>query len=684
MDGKLFDLQAATPGGAVEPAGMAETPEWIGDYKVIKELGRGAMGVVYLAEHPSLGRQMALKVMARELSMDPAFLERFRREGQAAAKLRHPNIVQVFDFAQRDGVHFIAMEYLGAQTVKDLLDESGHLTVDRACGLMDDLLSALALAHGKGIIHRDIKPANIMLTDDGAAALTDFSIAHMKETSKLTQTGAIVGTPEYMAPEQFDGHWDARSDLYSAGLVFYELLTGISPFRAKTISEVMRNQLFKVPEPPCLLETDVPEPLSCVVSKVLEKEPDSRYQSATEMRLAIKAALDKTSTTPDVASKVEVVPPPPSPDTSQPPPSEATLTGVPKDVAASSANPAQQSSVPVAQPAAPYLSSETPVQPLAPLRRKSEEPPSSTAEPETAVNQPKVDPTQPPPGPQQASASPPNPVRSGDTTAPVPIPAPAAPTPLPEPLREQEISRRKRHDRTRSAGQAGSLLCIILAGVLWYRLNLVESAANPSPSATTKPTTSPTQAVPTPTSPAPKPVYTPPDGDNDDPPPDDPEPDYPPGGLEMVPEFPMSGVISPGRTVGDVALGTGKEKVKALWGPPDKGVSANGLTRWDYAGTGEQAACTVLFSTKGVVEIIALGDSRFSIAGNPNCRVGAHYDTVLDSFSNPSLESPQYLVYSDEGILFGFQNYICNGVVVFGRGRELSSLQTLRSFNSLR
>lgn len=646
---------------------MAETPEWIGDYKVIKELGRGAMGVVYLAEHPSLGRQMALKVMARELSMDPAFLERFRREGQAAAKLRHPNIVQVFDFAQRDGVHFIAMEYLGAQTVKDLLDESGHLTVEKACGLMDDLLSALALAHGKGIIHRDIKPANIMLTDEGAAALTDFSIAHMKETSKLTQTGAIVGTPEYMAPEQFDGHWDARSDLYSAGLVFYELLTGISPFRAKTISEVMRNQLFKVPDPPCLLETDVPEPLSRVVSKVLEKEPDSRYQTAADMRLAIKAALGETSTSPDVASKVEVVSPPPSPAASQPPPpSEATLTGAPKDVAASPDDPAQQGSPAVAQPAALNLSSETAAQPLAPLRKKSEEPPpSSTAEPETAVNQPKAAPAPPAPEPQI-------------TSAPAPI--------LPEPLREQEISRRKRRDRTRNAGRAGSLLCIVLAVVLWHRLDLGESSATPSPSATAKPTTSPSRAVPAPTPPAPKPAYTPPatPDDNDDPPIDEPDPDYPPGDIKQGPKFPMSGLIAPGRTVGDVALGTGKAKVRALWGPPEKGSSANGVTRWDYAGTGDYAKCVVLFNSKDVAEVISIGDSRFSIEGEPSCKVGASYDTILDSFPSPTLSNAQYLAYNDEGLLFSFKNYTCDAILVYGEGLDLRSLETLRKVNSLR
>jgi serine/threonine-protein kinase len=269
---------------------MAPLPESIGDYKVERELGRGAMGVVYLATHPTLGRQVAIKVMGRELSSDPEFLERFRREGMMAASLRHPNIVAVYDFAHRDGLYFIVMEYLGAKTLKDLIEE-GRQPLERSGRILDQLLSALALAHGKNIVHRDIKPANIMLTDSGSIALTDFSVAHMKECSKLTQTGAIIGTPEYMSPEQFDGQWDGRSDLYAAGIVFYELLTGFSPFRSNTMTEVMRKQLLQVPDPLSTVDYTIPESLSQVVSRALEKDPALRYQSAEEMRQALLAAL---------------------------------------------------------------------------------------------------------------------------------------------------------------------------------------------------------------------------------------------------------------------------------------------------------------------------------------------------------------------------------------------------------
>lgn len=280
---------------------MHDLPDKIGDYEVTRELGRGAMGVVYLATHPTLARQVAIKVMASELARDQEFLERFRREGEAAAKLRHPNIVQVFDFVCRDNTYFIVMEYLGDRTLKDLLLDEGSQPLAKACTIMDELLSALELAHSKGVIHRDIKPANVMISDEGSIALTDFSVARMKDSVKITQTGAVVGTPEYMAPEQFDGMWDARSDLYAAGIVFYELLTGISPFRSATITEVMRKQLFTVPDPPSQLDFTVPEAVSAIVSRALEKEPDNRFSSAKEMQLALREVMKVSSQTKPLA-----------------------------------------------------------------------------------------------------------------------------------------------------------------------------------------------------------------------------------------------------------------------------------------------------------------------------------------------------------------------------------------------
>lgn len=301
---------------------MQTAPETIGGYKVIRELGRGAMGTVYLAFQESLGRDLAIKLMAPEFTRDTEFVERFRREGRIAARLRHPNIVQVYDFCDRDGLYYIAMEYLGSRTLKSLVRDKGRVPVAESARLTDQLLAALEHAHSQGITHRDIKPANVMVTDAGDAALTDFSIAHMKSASKLTQTGSVLGTPEYMAPEQFEGKSDLRSDLYATGVILYEMLTGFSPFHADTIAEVMKKQLFVAPDPPAVVDFTIPEAISQVVVKALAKDPAERYQTATEMRHALREALRITAgTTPS-----QIGPPPtPAPAVTAPPPPVAVV-----------------------------------------------------------------------------------------------------------------------------------------------------------------------------------------------------------------------------------------------------------------------------------------------------------------------------------------------------------------------
>lgn len=270
---------------------MQSSPQMIGGYKIVRELGRGAMGTVYLAYQESLGRDLAIKVMATEFTRDEEFIERFRREGRIAARLRHPNIVQVYDFSDREGQYFIAMEYLGSRTLKCLVREKGRVPLEQAVKLTDQVLAALEHAHAQGIVHRDIKPANVMLTDQGDAALTDFSIAQMKSASRLTQTGAALGTPEYMAPEQFEGKADGRADLYATGILLYEMLTGFSPFHAETIAEIMKKQLLVAPDPPALVDFTIPQAVSEVVVRSLAKDPDERYQSAQEMREALQSAL---------------------------------------------------------------------------------------------------------------------------------------------------------------------------------------------------------------------------------------------------------------------------------------------------------------------------------------------------------------------------------------------------------
>ena len=290
---------------------MSNLPEFIGDYKVVSELGRGAMGVVYLCEHPHLGRQLAVKVMAAQLADEPDFVERFRREGVTAAKLRHPHIVQVYDQSSRDGVFYIAMEYLGSRTLRDLLRESGPLSVPEACRLTDQLLSALEHAHAQGVVHRDIKPSNVMVTDQGQLALTDFSIAFSAATEKMTRTGVALGTPEYMAPEQFDGKTDARSDLYAAGIILYELLTGFTPFQAPTLTEVMKKQVLQDPEPLCQVDFTIPEAISRWTARALSKDAGQRFSSASEMRQALQTATQAPPEADTIG--VEPAPVPPTP-----------------------------------------------------------------------------------------------------------------------------------------------------------------------------------------------------------------------------------------------------------------------------------------------------------------------------------------------------------------------------------
>ena len=262
------------------------------------------MGTVYLAYQDNLGRELAIKLMAPEFVRDEEFIERFRREGRIAAKLRHPNIVQVYDFCDREGLYFIAMEYLGSRTLKNYMQDNGRVQVEDAVRLCDQLLAALDHAHRQGIVHRDIKPANVMVTDGNDAALTDFSIAQMKSASKLTQTGSVLGTPEYMAPEQFEGKTDSRSDLYATGVILYEMLTGFSAFHADMIAEIMKKQLFSAPDPPTVVDFTIPEPISQVVVKSLAKNPDERYQTASDMRAAMRHALSSAGSNSSVAAPI--------------------------------------------------------------------------------------------------------------------------------------------------------------------------------------------------------------------------------------------------------------------------------------------------------------------------------------------------------------------------------------------
>ncbi|HZQ66487.1 MAG TPA: Stk1 family PASTA domain-containing Ser/Thr kinase [Gaiellaceae bacterium] len=257
--------------------------EFDGRYLIERKLGSGGMADVYLAEDKELGRRVALKLLNERHANDDQFVERFRREAQSAAGLNHPNIVSIFDRGQAEGTYYIAMEYLDGRTLKELLVRNGPTPVPIAIDYARQILGALAFAHRAGIVHRDIKPHNIVVRKDGRLKVTDFGIAR-SGASQMTEAGSIVGTAQYLSPEQARGApVDARSDLYSLGIVLYEMLTGKVPYTGDAPVEIAMKHLTAVPDPPSKLRPDVPHDLDAIVMRALAKDPEQRYSSAEEM-----------------------------------------------------------------------------------------------------------------------------------------------------------------------------------------------------------------------------------------------------------------------------------------------------------------------------------------------------------------------------------------------------------------
>src|SRR5580765_3000223 len=254
-----------------------------GRYLIERKLGSGGMADVYLAEDQELGRLVALKLLDDRHASDDQFVERFRREAQSAAGLNHPNIVSIFDRGRAEGTYYIAMEYLDGRTLKELLVRNGPTPIPIAIDYTRQILGAIAFAHRNGIVHRDIKPHNIVVRKDGRLKVTDFGIAR-SGASQMTEAGSIVGTAQYLSPEQARGApVDARSDLYSLGIVIYEMLTGKVPFTGDAPVEIAMKHLTAVPEPPSKLRPDIPHDLDAIVMRAMAKEPEQRYGSAEEM-----------------------------------------------------------------------------------------------------------------------------------------------------------------------------------------------------------------------------------------------------------------------------------------------------------------------------------------------------------------------------------------------------------------
>ena len=265
-------------------------------YEIGKRIGRGGMAEIFQARDILLDRPIAIKVLFPEFATDPAFVERFRREAQAAANLNHPNIVGVYDWGKVNNTYYIAMEYVSGRTLADILKQSGTLTPIQVCDVMREVAAALGSAHQSGVIHRDVKPGNILVSTTGQVKVADFGIARALGAGVeqgLTQTGAVMGTATYFSPEQAQGAFtDQRSDIYSLGVVMYEMLSGVAPFTGENAVAIAYKQVHEQATPINERVNSVPSGLAAIVTKCMQKSPDDRYTTAEEVRNELRRFLE--------------------------------------------------------------------------------------------------------------------------------------------------------------------------------------------------------------------------------------------------------------------------------------------------------------------------------------------------------------------------------------------------------
>jgi eukaryotic-like serine/threonine-protein kinase len=426
-----------------------ETIESLGKYEIKRTLGRGAMGIVYEGWDPIIARRVAIKtVKLPENADDPETeeaLARFRREAQAAGRLTHPNIVGVSDYGETNDLAYIVMEFVDGPPLKSLLDKEERFALTDALRVMEDLLAGLQFSHERGVVHRDIKPANVMLTSAGQVKIADFGIARI-ESSSMTQAGTLLGTPAYMSPEQFMGQVvDARTDIYSSGVLLYQLLTGERPFEGG-LSAIMHKALNTEPPVPSQLSVTAPPALDAVVRRAMAKRPEDRFASANAFAEAVRTALANPVSVAEPESEDEatmVAAPPPAAPATAPPVREARPAATAMPASAVVARSAARSSAPMVLIAALVLLvviggggawfllrspsiektaevTPPPVTPAAPAVIASATPPPASQSPSAAPVQPAppaasqpvqpppiaANPAQPPPASLQPAATP--------------------------------------------------------------------------------------------------------------------------------------------------------------------------------------------------------------------------------------------------------------------------------------
>lgn len=269
----------------------------VGPYRLEAPLGKGGMAAVYRAYQSSVRRYVAIKVMAQEIANEPGFIERFEREAQIIASIEHPHILPVIDFGVADNIHYIVMRFMDGGSLDDLMRQR-RLTLPEVAMFLTQISSALDHAHKKGIVHRDLKPNNVLLDKENNCYLTDFGIARMEGSDRrLTATGSVMGTPSYMSPEQAMGRpVDARSDIYTLGVMLYEMALGVLPFTADTPAALIFQHVYETPKPPKQVDINIPDTVAAVIDRALAKNPDGRYQTAGELANAFNVALNGPAT----------------------------------------------------------------------------------------------------------------------------------------------------------------------------------------------------------------------------------------------------------------------------------------------------------------------------------------------------------------------------------------------------